>query len=526
MKAKTFLLLFCICKSAIVHAQVTTFETVFGYTNGQGLWQDGAFGLAELSDSTILALSFSNWLVTPHGNLVMTGFSLDGIELIEKAFGRDSTYFLSGQPGTMIKTIEGNFALAGVGHIDFVDTWSTFWIFNQNGDSIFEKDYGSLGEKDTVDYFNASVQLPDSGFALVGVKGLNPTIYPPPLGGADVFLVRVNKEGNVLWQKLFNRSFDDEGLHIAMFDSTHLIIGAYQSSYPTFYDTSWVFVTDLDGNIVKERLFKEAPYDCDPFIGPRLFTSIDGNFFMTHCLNGAIVNGAYEYPAYIAKMDTNLNYVWEHDFNTANFIYSYHAEQFEDSSILIIGSQEDSITGREWGWVAKLSGKGEAIWDKLYKHGNSFSNRLYDCDQTYDCGFVVAGTTIHQNSDQQSWLLKMDKYGCINPVCDTTASSCGIGFPTFNNESQSISTLELDASIYPNPASDVVQIFYSLPPSTSTSTAQLIVFDINGRKVLELKLLRATHLADIDVSSWVAGLYICEIKTANSLLTKKIIIGR
>src|SRR6185503_1287824 len=107
MKAIIILHTCCICLVNFSGAQITTFNQAFGYTNGQGLWQDGALGIAELEDSTILTLCLSNWLQAPRGNIVITKFSALGDQLEELPYGRDSTYFLAGQQGTMIKTIEG-----------------------------------------------------------------------------------------------------------------------------------------------------------------------------------------------------------------------------------------------------------------------------------------------------------------------------------------------------------------------------------------------------------------------------------
>ncbi|MCY7409317.1 MAG: T9SS type A sorting domain-containing protein [Chitinophagales bacterium] len=511
-----------LCSIYFTYGQVTTFQKVFGYTDGSGQWLDNANGVFSLQDSTILVLSFSVGINDSRSKVVTNGFSKEGLELFEKAYGKDSVYYFIGQSGTMTKTINADFAVAGSGGINLIDTWATLWVFNSNGDSLLQKDYGSLGNSDTLENFYDLVQLADSGFMMVGWKELSPTLFPIPEINPNLYLVRVDKEGILLWQKEYDESFDDEGLHIELFDSTHVIIAGYKHEYNSPNDTPWVFVTDLAGNIVKERSFTEPPYNCYAAIGPRLSKGIDENFIFSGCLNGALQNGFFEYPLYLAKMDTNLNFIWQKDFNSANVIYIYHTEQMQDSSIMVVGYQQDSITGRVWGWVSKLDNNGNVIWDKLYKQGNSFINYLYDIDQTYDCGFVVSGSM--NTGDQQSWLLKMDKYGCINPVCDTSASSCGIGFPTSNSQSQSVSTMQLDASIYPNPASDVLSVFYSLPQGSNT--AQLIIYNINGSKVYEEKLYRSVHEVSVDVSALAGGVYVCEIKTQKEILTKKLLVAR
>jgi len=522
MKAFSFSAFVLIFLFDFLNAQIITFHKAFGYSDGSGQWLDNAGGVFFMADSSYLVMSFSLGLDDGRTKVVTNGFLKEGMQNFENSFGADSTYYYIGEAGTAIKTYQGDYALAGNGGKNLIDSWGTLWIFNSEGDSVFEREYGSLGESDTLENFYDLVQLPDSGYMMVGWQERNPDIFPIPDINPNLYLIRTDKSGNLLWEKIYDQSFSDQGNHIEMFDSTHVIIAGYKQAYNSPTDTPWVFVADLEGIITKERSFTDQPYNCFYFIGPRLFRSIDGNFFFTGCLNGAIANGAFDYPEFIAKMDTNLDFVWETDFNTANQIYIYHAEQIPDSSIMIVGVQIDSVNGRVWGWVSKLDNNGSVIWDRLYKQGNSLINYLFDIDQTYDCGFVVSGSM--NTGDQQSWLLKMDRFGCIDPVCDTLPGSCGSGIPTNSSQSQSVSTLDLDVSLYPNPADEELHVFYNLPHGTAT--AQLLIFDINGRIVLEQRLSHSSHDIQVAVRSWAPGMYVCRIRTVTGELTKKIMVGR
>ena len=79
-------------------------------------------------------------------------------------------------------------------------------------------------------------------------------------------------------------------------------------------------------------------------------------------------------------------------------------------------------------------------------------------------------------------------------------------------------------SVYPNPASELTAISYTL---TRASDVQISVFDLMGNKVAEVDnshQAAGTHTANADISSISAGMYLLQIKTNDSALTKKLSI--
>src|SRR5256885_736741 len=96
-------------------AQIINFNKGFGYTDSSGLWLDGALGVYILADSSYFVLSFSQGIQAYRQPLVITKLSNTGSIFFEQPYGAESTYYYAGQQGTMIKTKDGNFAVAGSG---------------------------------------------------------------------------------------------------------------------------------------------------------------------------------------------------------------------------------------------------------------------------------------------------------------------------------------------------------------------------------------------------------------------------
>jgi len=85
-------------------------------------------------------------------------------------------------------------------------------------------------------------------------------------------------------------------------------------------------------------------------------------------------------------------------------------------------------------------------------------------------------------------------------------------------EEQNISS---DLVIFPNPATTLVSI---QSPISSSQSAVIEIYDLNGRKLLEKHFPKEAETAEINVSSLKSGVYFCRIIAENKSVTKKIII--
>ena len=88
---------------------------------------------------------------------------------------------------------------------------------------------------------------------------------------------------------------------------------------------------------------------------------------------------------------------------------------------------------------------------------------------------------------------------------------------TLNIGSLSVGKNEVNkVKIYPNPANNILSIKSG---NTEVKNAQL--FDINGKQVLDFKLL--SELTIVDISNLNSGMYLLKIKTPKTVITKRII---
>jgi hypothetical protein len=145
-------------------------------------------------------------------------------------------------PYSIHETSDGGFVVVGVTN-SFSSTNINdinIWVFkiNSQGDIIWQKEYGV---PNATDYAFSSIQMPDGGYIIVG--------FTTASGMGDLLLMKIDSEGNIVWQKVYGGTYPDVGISIQMTNDGNLIISGATYSFGAGNIDIWVLKTDIDGNI-------------------------------------------------------------------------------------------------------------------------------------------------------------------------------------------------------------------------------------------------------------------------------------
>jgi hypothetical protein len=138
-----------------------------------------------------------------------------------------------------------------------------YWVvkIDANGSQLWDRSYGG----DSYEEFTCMLALPDGGALLGGVSssGLSGNKTVPSLGGGDVWVVRIDAQGNRLWDRAYGGSGDDSLFAaVAAPDNGFLLAGT--SSSPVSGNKTapnlgsfdmWVVRVDADGNKLWDRAY-------------------------------------------------------------------------------------------------------------------------------------------------------------------------------------------------------------------------------------------------------------------------------
>jgi hypothetical protein len=157
--------------------------------------------------------------------------------LWEKTFGMGSKYNVAAEiqitpDGGYIIIGKTNKLNAGSDDILLIKT-------DKDGNLLWEKTFGGS----RADYGYSIHSVADGGYIIVG------DTYSKGAGGADVYLIKINNFGNLLWEKTFGDSKNNHGRYVQQTaDGGYVIVGATYREGSEGYDI-YLIKTDQEGNV-------------------------------------------------------------------------------------------------------------------------------------------------------------------------------------------------------------------------------------------------------------------------------------
>ncbi|MGK0364182.1 MAG: hypothetical protein ACI85O_001239 [Saprospiraceae bacterium] len=360
--------------------------------------------------------------------------------------------------------------------------YSLLTKINSLGETLWEKQFESY-YADEDEYFIATTDITIDNQNFIYL--LNNVSSPLPKNRHT--LIKTDNSGNLIWYKLYGQPDEstsgcvvmptsDGNLWLASItidNSQSLSLFEYQNSLSkvdTSGNTLWNFTTPLSqGQIGRIGGLVEAE---------------DG---------GLIINALYgyenqdgwprymEWEKYIYKISSEGELVWELEIpapwlngSTAAWRMIKVADNSGYVAVardLLYDGGEDSISQR--GWIGKVDDDGNLLWGRSYVGVDSYNDfqMLYDVKETADGGFVAVGWSEDDNADtlaRQAWIIKTDEHGCLVPGCNLTAT----------DEPE---TTQISLSLYPNPSSDILNIWYESADFNPRQPPQFQVTDMQGR---------------------------------------------
>ena len=289
------------------------------------------------------------------------------------------------------------------------------------------------------DYCFSITKTTDGGYAVTGYATSSTTGNVTGInhGGSDVWVVKLDGSGNVLWNKLLGGTGDDDSYTIHQTsDGGYIISGDSNSSANGDIIAinhgnvdGWVIKLDPNGNLTWNKLLGGSSSE-------GFFSSIqtaDGGYIIVGYSNSsangditATTHGGYDY--WIVKLDNSGAISWNRLTGGSGDEFGRSIKQTTDGGYIIVGNSTSGssgdITDPGHGgsdyWVIKLNSTGTIVWNKLFGGNNTES--AYGIIQLSD-GYMIAGyssssangdvTPTNHSGNNDFWILKLDTSGTI-----------------------------------------------------------------------------------------------------------------
>lgn len=314
------------------------------------------------------------------------------------------------------------------------------------------------------DYVQGIVQLDDGGYMLVGQTicfGGNSGDVTGGSGYSDVWLVRLDPSGALLWQNAIGGTDAEDGKAIARTaDGGFILTGVTGSndvdvSGQHGSDDVWVVKLDANGTIQWQRCLGGSSLE----EGWAVQQTADLGYIIAgwaHSTNGDVTGlhvGIGTGDAWLVKLDSSGNTQWTHCYGGTAQERAHAVVQTSDGGYAFCAyaySTDGDVTGHHGQgdfWVAKVDANGTLVWQTAL--GGTSTEWPMAMALGPNGGVVVAGHTGSTDGDlanshipgmvQNAWVVQLDAAGapvwqhCY--VADSTATGVNARLHTISASS-------------------------------------------------------------------------------------------
>lgn len=237
-----------------------------------------------------------------------------------------------------------------------------------DGDTVFTRTYGGT----TGDAGYDLAVLPDSGFVICGIKG------------SDVYLIRTDKDGDTLWIRAFGGTGNDFANSLTPTHDGGFVVCGATNSFGSGLSDVYLLKVDGSGNLLWSKTFGGTKNDW----GASVVQAPDDGLIVCGYTE-SFGHGAFD--CYLIKTDADGDTVWTRTFGGGKNESGYSVVALPDGSIAAAGFTDSWGHGGLDLYLIKAGPDGDEIWSAVY--GGPADDVAYSLVQTDDGGYIAVGYT-------------------------------------------------------------------------------------------------------------------------------------
>jgi uncharacterized delta-60 repeat protein len=220
-------------------------------------------------------------------------------------------------------------------------------------------------------------QTSDGGYIVAGLT------YSFGAGDNDIFLIKTDANGNIIWAKTYGGTNWDEALSVQQTSDGGYIVAGRTPSYSTGDYDFFLIKTDADGNLEWAKTYGGTN---DEWALSVQQTS-DGGYI---AVGWTWSFGAGWGDIFLIKTDADGNVEWAKTYGGIYGEWARSVQQTSDGGYIVAGWTASFGAGGDI-FLIKTDANGNLQWAKTY--GGTSTDGAYSVRQTSDGGYIVAGYT-------------------------------------------------------------------------------------------------------------------------------------
>ncbi|MDH3892830.1 MAG: hypothetical protein OEV49_17340 [candidate division Zixibacteria bacterium] len=361
----------------------TTFEAYFGrrrYVDGQSV--------VSTADGGYMVVGTGSTAGVNEQDIFLVKTNAAGDSLWTKTLGDANQDKGVG----VVKAVDSGLAVMGFTRSNGGGLGDVYLVrINDGGDRVWAYQYGMPSREEAF-----AIEATSDGYVFAGREGL------PGSLAVYIYVVKTDLTGGVLWRKIYGGTKYDEARGIAQTgDGGCVLVGRTENFAATASDV-FLMRLDANGDSLWWRTYGE---DRDDDASAVVHTA-DGGFMIAGTSNWS-ASGADDF--YLIKTDAEGNEVWSKRYGGASGDVCNDIVETDGESFVLVGYSESFGAGGNDVYLIKVDAAGDTLWTRT--HGGSGHDHGNSIQVTSDGGFVVAGTFGAGGTGSKMYLLKLDANG-------------------------------------------------------------------------------------------------------------------
>ena len=308
----------------------------------------------------------------------------------DEVFGEKGTDIAN----SIIQTRDGGYAVAGsiwTIYASKQDIWAI--KLDENGNI----EWGKTFDEDENDIAYSIIQTKDGGYAVAGSTGVR------VWGETNCWVIKLDAKGNMEWDNNFGGTGWDEIYSIIQTkDGSFITTGCVWSKGAGRGDVR-VAKLNKRGNLVWDKTFGGSEND----EAHSIIQTNDGGYAVA---GFTVLEDTGDRDFWVIKLDKDGNKVWDKTLGGTSEDWANSIIQNKNGDYIVAGWTKSMGAGKTDVWIVKLDKRGNLVWDKTF--GGSENDEAHSIIQTDDGGYAVAGWTKSKGTGNSDiWIIKLDENG-------------------------------------------------------------------------------------------------------------------
>ncbi|MBU0495152.1 MAG: DJ-1/PfpI family protein [Chloroflexi bacterium] len=271
-------------------------------------------------------------------------------------------------------TSDGGFVVAGYTYSHGAGDADVYLLkVDAEGQLVWARTFGGAGWE----YGSAASQTRDGGYIVVG------DTTSQSVGDKDVYLVKTDAEGHEVWSKTFGGAGLDVGQAVCESDDGGYVVAGYTEPADGGESDAYLVKVDAQGNEVWAKTFGGR----GPEVGRAICRANDGGYVVA----GATGSGSANSDVYLLKVDADGDELWTQSFNNGEYDWGNAVCETRDGGYTVVGNtDEGAIREAMDAYLIKTDAQGNKVWAKAFGPGQFYDYGTSVCE-TDDGGYVVVG---------------------------------------------------------------------------------------------------------------------------------------